>query len=411
MHSPVIGSFLAFPVIYWLCLELFSSPLVGGLAMALVAVSPINLRYAQEVRQYSLWTTLILLSCATIFRAIRQPTKLNWGVYSLVITIGLYCHLLTGLVIITHGIYILTLERLRLTKVVIAYLVSSSIAIAVTFPWLWIVWQNRDIIAQTTKYSTHSLPFTLLVQFWSVSLDRVFLAWHFNYNPIFIYLTIPVGLLVIYGFYFVCRHASRRTWYFILVLIGTIILPFLLPDLIWGGRRSTYERYFLACYVSIDVIIAYLLASKLTQQFQHKFQQYFWRFITVCILSGGLLSCILGVFSPTWWGWSEFDVEIAQITNSVSQPLIISDVPFSGIVPFCHEVKSSTKFILLSDPKSLQIPENFNHVFLYNPSDSLLSVVERGERGSLKSALIYQFRDSMTKLAISLYQLSPLQSF
>ncbi len=74
---PVIGSLLAFPAIYWLCLELFSSPLVGWLAVALVAVSPINLRYAQEVRQYSLWTTLVLLSCATILRAIRQPTKLN----------------------------------------------------------------------------------------------------------------------------------------------------------------------------------------------------------------------------------------------------------------------------------------------------------------------------------------------
>lgn len=399
---PVIGSLLAFPAIYWLCLELFASPFVGGLAMALFAVSPINLRYAQEVRQYSLWTTLILLSCAAILRAIRQPTKLNWGLYSLIISMGIYCHLLMGLIVIAHGIYVLAVERFRLTKTAVAYLVSSCIALVISFPWLWIVWQNRDTVAQTTAYSTRPLPFLLLAQFWSVSLDRLFIAWHFNYNPIFISLTIPIGLLVGYAFYFFCRHTSWQTWSFILIVMGTIFLPFLIPDLVWGGRRSTYERYFLICYISIDIIIAYLIATKLTQPFCRTFQDHFWRWVTVFLLSGGLLSCIAGIFSPTWWGWSEFDVKIAQITNATEQPLIISDVAFSGIAPLFHEVNPDTRLLLLSEPTPLQIPDQFSHVFLYNPSDHLLSTLEKLNR---KPELIYQFRDTMTQLTIPLYQL------
>jgi len=397
---PVICSILAFPAIYWLCLELFSSPLVAWLAMALVAVSPIHLRYSQMARQYSLWTTLILLSCAAILRAIRQPTKLNWAVYCLIISIGIYCHLLMGLVVIAHGIYILAIEGFRLTKIVIGYLVSSLVAIIVAFPWLWIVWQNRNVVTYRTEWTSHKLPFSVLVQIWSIVLDRLFVAWHFNDNFKFIYLTIPVIFLVVYGFYFFRRYTSKRIWLFILILMATIFLPLLIPDLIFGGERSINERYFLICYVCIDLIIAYLLASKLTQQLQN----YFWRFITIFILSIGILSCTLAVFSPTWWGWSEFDVKIAQITNSVDKPLIISDLSFDEMASFFSEVKPDTKFIILPNTNLFHIPDKFSNVFLYNPSKRLLSVVRQR---NFEPKLVYSFRDSMTKFVFSFYQLSP----
>ena len=43
-------SLLAFPCIYWLCLELFNSSLTGWVAVALIAVSPFHVLYAQEAR-------------------------------------------------------------------------------------------------------------------------------------------------------------------------------------------------------------------------------------------------------------------------------------------------------------------------------------------------------------------------
>lgn len=399
---PAMASLFTFPVIYWLSLELFASPLAGWLAMALVAVSPINLRYADEARPYSLWLLLMVLACAAILRAIRQPTKRNWGLYAGVIALGFYCHLLTGLVVLAHGLYILAVGRWRGTKTVLTYVVSAFAAITVAVPWFWLAWQNRAIAAQTTEHTTHPFPFSRLAQFWSLSLDRLFVAWHFNANPICIYLTLPVVLLVSYSGYFICRQTSWRIWGFLFLLLGTAVLPFVIPDLIWGGRRSTYERYFLIGYISLDLIVAYLLAVKLMQPLQSNVQRYFWRLLTVGLLSGGLLSCLLGVLAPTWWGWSEFDVAIARMTNAVPQPLIIADAPFGGIVPFCHQVKASTKFILLKEPHSLDIPDTFSHVFLYNPSERLLALNQ-----PQTPTLIYKFTDPMTELVVSLYQLSP----
>jgi len=57
-------SLFVFPCIYWLCLKLFKS---GWMAMALVAVLPIHVVYAQEAREYSLWPAAILLSSVSCY--------------------------------------------------------------------------------------------------------------------------------------------------------------------------------------------------------------------------------------------------------------------------------------------------------------------------------------------------------
>ncbi|HBL14553.1 MAG TPA: dolichyl-phosphate-mannose-protein mannosyltransferase, partial [Cyanobacteria bacterium UBA11162] len=64
-------SLLALPCMYWLCLELFQSSVVSIIAVTLIAISPFHVLYAQEAREYSLWTVSILFSCAAFLRAIR----------------------------------------------------------------------------------------------------------------------------------------------------------------------------------------------------------------------------------------------------------------------------------------------------------------------------------------------------
>ncbi|HAZ43593.1 MAG TPA: hypothetical protein DCZ55_03710, partial [Cyanobacteria bacterium UBA11371] len=46
-------SLLAFPCIYWLCIELFNSPVTGWVAIALLSISPFHVVYAPEARPYS----------------------------------------------------------------------------------------------------------------------------------------------------------------------------------------------------------------------------------------------------------------------------------------------------------------------------------------------------------------------
>lgn len=399
----MIGSLLSFPVIYLLCLELFASSIVGWMAMALFAVSPINLRYAQEIRPYSFWLTLSLISFVLLLQAIRQPTKLKWGLYTLSIIMAFYCHLLTGLVMITQGLYVLCMERFRLTKTVMAYGAALGITIVCLLPWLSIVWLNGDIAAQTLAWTRLPMLPINLMQGVGTAISHIFFAWHLKHHYLFIYLAAPTLIFILYALYYLYSKASVRVWLLILITVGLTTLPFLFADLTLGGRRSLNERYFLVCHAMIFLAVAYLLTSKLTHQLPAS-RPHLWQWITVCLLSGSLLSCGIGSLGRTWWGWSEFDVEIPSIIYKAPHPLVISDRSLDAILPFAKELQPQINMQLLSHvaPAHLDLPDGFSHIFLYNPSEHLLSLAKQQ---NIELTLVYSLQDPATTNQFSLYQI------
>src|SRR5690606_15494177 len=78
-------SLLAFPALWWLCRELFfedeNRRLIALVALALLALSPFHVLYAQEVREYSIWTVAIFVSCALLLRALRLGERKWWIAY------------------------------------------------------------------------------------------------------------------------------------------------------------------------------------------------------------------------------------------------------------------------------------------------------------------------------------------
>lgn len=391
---------LTIPLIYWLCLELFASPLVGWLASALFAISPIHIRFAQEARPYSWWLAVVLLSCVTFLRAIRHRSSLNWSTYALTVAIGLYSHLFSILVFLGHGIYVLAIERFRLSKITISYFTASSVGILLFSPWLWTLWVNKDISIATTDWTKTPLLFPDLVKIWSLNLSHAFVGWPAQYDRLFVYLGFPISILVLVAAYNLWSHAPRRVWVFILTLMGMTTFALLLPDLILTGRRSTADRYFMPVYLGIHLAVAYLLAKQLTGNVKHTFRLRLWQIVTVMAISAGVLSGAIASQSSTWWGWSEFDVEVAKTINRSAQALVISDMPFGVVMPVSHRLQPETKLLLLSNPSSLQVPDRFSDIFVYNPSDRLKVAIE--QQGKTPKQ-VYQFRENT--LAISLYRI------
>ena len=387
-------SLFAFPAMYWLCWELFASPLVGWLAIALLAVSPIYIRYAQEARPYSLWIVLILLSSAALVRAVRCQSALNWSIYSFTVIAGLYCHLLSSFVFLGHGLYVVVLERLRLNWIFPSYLVASLIGIAEFIPWIQIAWINRTALTQTTDWMKQPLPLPTLVQYWGVHLSRIFVSWHFQYDEELVYLAILVLILAIAALYLLCHCTSERVWLFVITLIGVMVLALVLPDLLWAGKRSTNLRYFFPSFLGLTIAIAYFMAHSII------FKQKVYQMIMVLLISSCVLTSTIASQADTWWGWSEFDVEIAQMINQSPNPLVISDMPLGMIMPLSHRLNSNTKMVLTTNPSVLSFSNEFSDVFVYNPSDRLQEVLKQR---NLEQELAYQFEDK--GFVISLYRL------
>lgn len=387
-------SLLVFPCVYGLCRELFDSLLVGWVSIALIAVSPFHVLYAQEAREYSLWTVTILLSSWAILRALRITKKAvntinikkTWGVYAATLALGLYTFPLTAIVGFGHGIYVILTEGFRLTKIVTAYLLALLIALISFAPWLAFAHtRSRTGIAWTEI----PIPLITLLKIWGLHLNRAFIltVGDFGFDNILTYLTLPIFLiLVCYSIYFICSQTSKQVWLFVLTLMGTLSLTLVLPDLILGGQRSASSRYLVPFYLGIQLSIAYLLASQSTKicSVRGKFAQV----VMVVLITVGVVSCAISSQAETAWNKvvSYNLPQLSQMINRATAPLLISNssgINFGNILALSHRLSPKTRLQLVdgrTQPDFLNvpnIPQGFSDVFFLNPSEQFQQKIEQ----------------------------------
>lgn len=406
---PALISLLVFPGIYWLCLELFESSLVGWIAVALIAVSPVHVLYAQEARQYSLWTVTIVISSASLLRATRLKTNLSWGIYAATMALGLYSHLFFGLVALGHGIYIVATDSealaslrassFRLSRSAIAYLLASLAGLLTFLPWLWVMITylmyspNPDRITASVNIE---ITRSSVINHWFRNINRVFHDANLgSANIILIFL-------VVYSIYFVCCHTPKRVWLFILTLIGVTALTLGLPDLILGRRFSVRTRYLMPCYLGFQLAVAYLLASQITASL--KWQKKFWQIVTLLLISAGVISGAISSQADVWWN-KNISVtrhyhKIADIINQAESPLLISDGSPTNILCLSYFLEPNVKLVLVKKTNIPNISNEFSNVFLLDASDNLLKRLQKEKNYTIES-VVDEKRAKLWKLAQS----------
>ncbi len=383
---PALLSLWTFPAMYWLCLELFGSPLIAGIALALIAVSPIHILYAQEARQYSLWIVTILVSTAQLLRALRVQTKASWIIYTLTVIGGLYAHLFYLFIAISHGVYVLILAIKRSTNQLVNYLVAATAALGAFIPWLLALFNY----ANTSPY-WQSINKALGRE---ISLLELFDRWLRNVNRIFHDADLGLANLILFLFavgaiYFVCRHSPPHIWGLILTLFGVTALVLVLPDLILGGQRSVRTRYLIPCALSIQLAVAYLLAIKFTIS-QRIWQQRIWQGVfTVLILGGVVSGAITSQAESTWskdMNTTKYYPRIAKAINATGAPLVITDGEETNILSLTYLLNPAVKIQFLKSPyslPSLELPKN--QIFLLDASEELRTQVQQEQHITLEA--------------------------
>jgi uncharacterized membrane protein len=376
-------SALTLPCIYWLCLELFNSSLVASVAVVLLAVSPFHVLYAQEAREYSLWSLTTLLSSVTLLRAMRLKTKLSWGMYAVTVALGLYTFLFSGLVTIAHGVYVFAIERFRLTKRVISYVLASLVGFLAFTPWLVVILSQSAQINKTTGWTSEvNISRLLLIKNWIVNLSYIFVD--FNYSTIrniegsWLKLlakssSLFILILVGYSIYFLCRKSPKQVWLFVLTLIGMTLLPLAIPDFFFGGIRSQIPRYLIPCYLGIQLAVSYLLATQVFSSSLTIGRQKLWQLVMVTLISAGVISC--GIISQveTWWykDLNLYTPQVVGIINQTPQPLVITSCegtwPLGDEMALSYRLDPKVRLLLVKESNVPQIPNTFSDVFFYNP--------------------------------------------
>ncbi|MEH2067754.1 MAG: glycosyltransferase family 39 protein [Nostoc sp.] len=379
-------SLLTFPCIYWLCKELFESSLTGWMAMALVAVSPVHVIYAQEARAYTLWIVITLISSAALLRAMRLKTKVSWYIYAATLIVGFYTHIFFCFIALGQGIYVLTLERFRLNKTSISYLLSSFVAFMTFVPWILIIikYPHSDAV----YWANAKQSFFSSATRWAGLISRGFLDLGVSPSDSdkLKYALIPliaiILTLIIYSIYVLCKKSPQKVWLFVLTLIGSVGLPLIILDFVFEKRYGT-SRYTLPCILGTQLAVAYFLATKIRYNSPKILQKKFWSVVTLLVIFSGVISCLLSSQSQMWWNkyperFGQYP-EIAKIVSGADKPLLISDT--DSMVPeiqvLGHLILPKVQIQLVAPNKLPKVANGFSDIFLFQPTEFLKAGIEK----------------------------------
>lgn len=106
----VIFSVATLPVVCALGRRLFGR-YPALLAAGLLAVNSFHVRFAQEARSYSLAIFLAAVATWLLVRNLQEPQRASWAAYGVCLSLMVYSHLYTVLIVAAHAVAILCLPR------------------------------------------------------------------------------------------------------------------------------------------------------------------------------------------------------------------------------------------------------------------------------------------------------------
>ena len=380
--SAIFG-ILLLPAMYWLCLELFQLPAMGWMAICLVAVSPFHVLYAQEARSYSLWAMVVALSSAALLRAMRLNHRRAWGLYALTLSLSFYTILLSVLMAVGHGLYVLVHERCRYSLRVGHYLVAALVAIITFSPWIWVLQRNASSTESVSGWTSQPLQLVDLVKAWAANISRLFFDINLDADDPLIYsapIIVLLLLLLVYAVQAIWRHAPWQVWTFLLLLGAIPALALIMPDLLLGGRRSAISRYLIPTYLCLQLALAYQLCRQMVAV--RLWQQRLWQIITSLIILAGVISCTVSLQADTWWikKNSHHHPQTARIINQAERPLLVSsnfNVNLGELMSLSYLLDAHVRLQLVQEPAVPQMPTGFSDVFIFNVSPDLKRQIER----------------------------------
>ncbi|MEO0429912.1 MAG: glycosyltransferase family 39 protein [Pseudomonadota bacterium] len=354
----------------WLGRELFQSDRAGLAMAALVAVSPIFIRYAQEARSYTLWLLFGVLAAVFFLRALRGTGVRDWWLCLLLLAVAFWTHLLTISLLVSFALFLLLRDGLRLTQSAKRLALVGAAAIFLISPWLLQIALHLARRGGAAGHLTEALDPAFLLGAFGQNLGHVLLSWNVE-NAV----AGSLALFALVALFAVSVHrlwtsASRSALLFIAALIVPCLVITIFADLAMGGQRSLRARYIFPLFVAILLAFGYLLASLSTST-----RGRAWTIFVV--LAAGGLSSLHAVLAPTWWGLSKVDQQVLAVLKEEPQTFVITDVVYGVIAPLGHRLDDRTAFLLLPRSATPIIAEGFERYLLYQPSAELYQAVER----------------------------------
>jgi len=363
-------TFFALPLLAW---ELFATTSAAVIAPLLFAFSPVYLLYAQEARQYALWTLLIVLATWALRRAVCLGKWQNWGLYSVLLAFTFYTSVLSLFVMIAHGVYgLLSLPKRRWLVVI----VSIGLAVLGFLPWLGVMFINSQRWQQATAWTTEVVfPMGALVKLWGLHFAAVFVDPNVPLDHPYTVIVPPLLIILLAGILvFHWRHLPPASSLLLLSLILVPTLCLIGGDLVRGSILSKNTRYFMPALIGALVAVAGWLGAHYRRHPKGAV------FGLVLLLSLQFVNALAIAQASTWWNKSISyqNQALAAAIRTFPDPVILAQndgTTLGNLLSLSHYLPSQTQFVVTAVPDIPQPPPAAKTVLLFQPSAELLNEV------------------------------------
>lgn len=130
--SAILGAAAIVFVFLWLKYKHGASAAILGSLM--MAISPVFVRYGQEMRMYTLVTLIVFAATYFLQLAIDNGAKKWWVIYAILVAAGMYTHYFAALAWIAHVVYLVAIygKKIFQKKIILTYLA----AVVMYLPWI-----------------------------------------------------------------------------------------------------------------------------------------------------------------------------------------------------------------------------------------------------------------------------------
>ncbi len=237
-------------------------------AVALFAVSPFHVFYAQEAREYALWTAFVLASSAALLRARRLGSVGSWFLYALLLVLGFYTSFAMLTVAVSHALFVgaRDLPRVRTDatarRSVVRAVGAWTLGAVLFLPWALLLLEHWEAFQASMAWSRDiAIPRSEVVETFGLNLTRPFVE--LGADQITAGVAV-VGCLVLTVVVAGLVSLRRRPDALVLVvaLFVTPLFFYLVPDLVGGGIRSLSTRYLIPSLLGLQLAAAAMVPTE-----------------------------------------------------------------------------------------------------------------------------------------------------
>ena len=321
-----IASTLAIGAVWLVARRLLGSTEAASTVAALVALSPLHLRYAAEARPYALWSLTLLGWVLATLRAHERAGVFGWLVAGLALVAALAVHPLTLLVI----------PAVAALAGGLRFWAASGMAVSAWTIMSVGAWSQTTRMAETTAWVGEPTTIVAHVRAWLGIVTSVFLRPGGEGGLIGSAIPTPIATsiwlllgIAVTGLVVLSLLSSAPTLPggrgFVRRLAVVPWASHALIDLVVGGRRSAVARYLVPSWLGIELAVGGWIAAARPR-----------RSVLIALLALATATAIHTRPVGFWWDTDALRLRelarIAAAVNAVPRVVLVTDLAPTALV-------------------------------------------------------------------------------